>query len=211
MQHLSRSHQYRILGCLAVVHSAAIVALMVARPWPIAPPWFDRLWIGFATLWFLWAIVLLLHVGRTAVSAAIPLVVAAVIAVAWWRPYSIQGAMVFGLPMGCTLSPLTMTRFFVAYVRGRADAHRDIRDGHLTIEVSGFGAGAVEKPLKERFGVETRVVAGCVVDDAILGHERGYNVVSAAEIKRRAGVDILRADTGEPNFDLLFDEHGNPK
>jgi hypothetical protein len=208
---MSPPKQHRLFGCLAILHSAAVLAGLLCRPWPVAPPWFDQLWFGFATLWFFWPIVLLLHVGRSALRAAIPLLIAAVIAIPWWRIYSIEGATAFGLPMGCTLSPITMTRFFVAYVRGRADAHRDIRDGQLIIEVSGFGAGSIAKPLKDRYGVETRVVAGCVVDDTILGHERGYNVVSAAEIKRRSGVDILRRDTGDPDFALFFDEHGQPK
>jgi len=155
--------------------------------------------------------VLLLHAGRSVIRVIIPLVIAGLIAILWWPPYSLEGAARLGLPNGCTLSPITMTRFFIAYARGRADAHRDIRDGQLTIEVSGFGAGIIAQPLKDRYGVETRVVAGCLVDDWILGHERGYNVVSAAEIKRRTGIDILRDDTGEPSFELLLDEPGNPQ
>lgn len=194
-----------------MVHSAGILAFMAARPWPLPPSWFDPLWVSVATLWFFWPIVLLLHVGRSALRVAVPLLVASIIAVPWWRSYSVEGAMAFGLPMGCTLSPTTMTRFFVAYVRGRADAHRDIRDGQIALEVSGLGAGGIAKPLKDRYGIDTRVVAGCVVDDTILGHERGYNVVSAAEIRRRFGVDILRRDTGEPDFELFLDEHGEPK
>ena len=184
---------------------------MLARPWPVPPPWFDPLWFGFTTLWFFWPIVLLLHVGRSALRAAVPLLIAGVIAIPWWPVYSIEGAMAFGLPTGCTLSPITMTRFIVAYIRGRADAHRDIHDGQLTVEVSGFGAGGIAQPLKTGFDAETRVVAGCVVDETILGHERGYNVVSAAEIKRRSGIDILRRDTGELNYELFFNEHGQPK
>jgi hypothetical protein len=193
------------------MHSAGILAFMALRPWPVPPSWFDPLWVAVATLWFFWPIVLLLHVGRSVLRIAVPLLVAGVIAIPWWRGYSIEGAMAFGLPMGCTLSPVTMTRFFVAYVRGRADARRDIRDGLLAVEVSGLGAGKIVKPLKDRFNVETRIVAGCVVDEIILGHERGYNIVSGAEIKRRFGVDILASDSKEPNFNLFFNEHGEPK
>lgn len=211
MKRLSPRNQHWVLGSLAVVHSAGILAFIAVRPWPVPPNWFDPLWIAVATLWFFWPIVLLLHVGRSVLRVAVPLLVAGVIAIAWWRSYSIQGATVFGLPMGCTLSPVTMTRFFVAYVRGRADARRDIRAGHLAVEVSGLGAGSFAKPLKDRFQVETRVVAGCVVDDIILGHERGYNVVSAAEIKRRFGIDLLEADSGELNYNLIVNEHGEPK
>jgi hypothetical protein len=125
--------------------------------------------------------------------------------------YSFIGAPAFGLPMGCDLHPVTMTRFFMAYLRGRADARRDIRDGRVAVEVYGFGAGGVTQPLRERYQVDTHVVADCVVDEQIMGHAYGYNTASAAEAKRRTGVDILRSDTGQPNFDLLFDEHGNAK
>jgi len=206
MQHairMSPRNQHWFLGCLAVLHSAVILAFMLARPWPVPPTWFDPLWIGIATLWFFWPVVLLLHTGHSVLRVTIPLLIAAVIAVPWWRVYRFEAAMAFGLPMGCTLSPVTLTRFFAAYARGRADARRDIRAGRLAVEVSGLGAGSLVKPLKERYGVETRVVAGCVVDDTIMGHERGYNIVSAAEIKRRLGVDILDHTSGQPKYELV--------
>ena len=120
--------------------------------------------------------------------------------------YAFVAAPAFGLPMGCTLSPIRMTRFFAAYVRGRADARRDIRDGRLTVEVYGSGGGSIAKPLQERYHIDTRVVAGCVVNDTLMGHARGYNIVSAAEIKRRFGVEILDRTTGEPNFHFV--SHG---
>jgi hypothetical protein len=116
--------------------------------------------------------------------------------------YRSHAAVLFGLPMGCTLSPASMTRFFTAYFRGRADARRDIRAGHLAVEVSGLGANEFVKPLKESYGVDARVVAGCVVNETIMGHERGYNVVSATEIKRRLGVEILDYTSGEPKYEL---------
>ena len=208
---ISSRQQHLLLGILAILHSAAIILFMVTRPWPVPPTWFDPLWIGFATLWFFWPIVLLLHAGRSLLRAVIPLLIAGVIAIPWWRIYSIQAAGMFGLPAGCTLSPISMTTFFASYLRGRADAHRDIRDGHVAFEVYGFGAGGVTNPLRERYQVETHVVAGCVVDDHIMGHAYGYNTVSAAEAKRRTGADLLHSDTGQPNYDLLFDEHGHPK
>jgi len=211
MQGISRRNQHRLLGCLVVLHSAAILTLLVWRPWPAAPAWYDRLWIGIATLWFLWPVVLLLHNGRSIARVALPLLVAGLIAVPWWRMYRVQAAVIFGLPAGCTLSPLSATRFFSAYVRGRADARRDIDAGVIAVEVSGFGAGGFEKQLKDRYGIDTRVVAGCVVNETILGHERGYNAVSAVEIKRRVGVDILDHTSGQPKYDLLSDGHSVTK
>jgi hypothetical protein len=208
---MSPRARHRLLGVLAIVHSVLIVVFMLARPWPVPPAWFDPLWLGFATLWFFWPIVLVLHRGRSFWPVVLPLLIAGIVAIPWWRIYSTQAADMFGLPMGCSLSPISMSRFVVSYIRGRADARRDIHDGHVAVEVYGFGAGGVTKPLLERYQVETHVVAGCVVDDQIMGHAYGYNTISAAEAKRRTGVDILRSDSGQPNFDLLFDEHGNPK
>ena len=208
---MSPRNQHRLLGCLAVLHSAAILVLWAARPWPVPPKWFDPLWVGVATLWFFWPIVLLLHVGRSFLRFVVPLVIAGVITIPWWRIYRFEAAPIFGVPMGCTLSPITMTRFFAAYVHGRADARRDIRDGHLAVEVYGFGAGSIAKPLEERYHVDTRVVAGCVVDDTLMGHARGYNIVSAAEVRRRFGVDILDRTSGQPKYDLISETQSATK
>jgi hypothetical protein len=79
------------------------------------------------------------------------------------------------------------------------------------MELSGLGAGGFAEPLRNRYGIETRVVAGCVVDESILGHERGYNVVSAAEIKRCLGVDILDRTSGEPKYELIGKTGGAAK
>jgi len=202
-----------VLGGLAVLHSIVILASIALRPWPDPGRWFDPLWFALATFWFFWPFVLVFQRGRSLLRVAVPLVLAAFIMTRWFSMYSFIGAPAFGLPMGCDLHPVTMTRFFVAYLRGRADARRDIRDGQLAIEVSGFGAGAtgIEQKLKDRYGVETRAVAGCIVDDQILGHQWGYNVVAGAEIARRSGVDILRHDTMQPHYELFMDEQGNPK
>ena len=202
-----------LLGGVAVLHSIVVLGSMILRPWPDPGRWFDPLWFALGTLWFFWPIVLVLHRGRSLLRVAVPLVLAGFIMTRWFPMYSFIGAPAFGLPMGCDLHPVTMTRFFGAYLRGRADAHRDIRDGQLAIQVSGFGAGAtgIEKTLKDRYGVNTRVVTDCIVNDRILGHQWGYNVVSGAEIRRRFGVDILRHDTEQPQYELFLDEHGNPK
>jgi hypothetical protein len=164
-----------------------------------------------ATLWFFWPFVLMLHIGRSVLRVVLPLLLAGLIAIPWWRMYRIDAAVAFGLPMGCSLSPLSATRFFAAYLHGRADAHRDIRDDHVVMEVSGLGAGDFAKPLRDRYGIDTRVVAGCVVNESILGHERGDNIVSASEIRRRLGVDILDHTSGQPKYELLTDRQSATK
>lgn len=81
-----------------------------------------------------------------------------------------------------------------AKVRGRGDARADIRAGKLAIESYGYmplGEAVYSRLLKERYGVELRPVAGCVVDEEILGHAAGYNEVMEAEIQHRHGPDTL--------------------
>ena len=81
-----------------------------------------------------------------------------------------------------------------AYQTGRTDAERDIRANRLAIEVFGMpGPWFTDyaKLLAKKYDIELRTVAGCVVDSKIVGHARGYNEVSEAEITRRFGPDVL--------------------
>ncbi len=55
---MSPRKQHLVLSYLAVAHSAAVLALLAARPWPVPLLWFDPIWMGLATLWFFWLIVL---------------------------------------------------------------------------------------------------------------------------------------------------------
>jgi hypothetical protein len=95
-----------------------------------------------------------------------------------------------------------------AYKTGRSDAVRDIKRGILAIEEWGLPADfavshAYRRILKQRYGITARRVAGCEVDDTILGHGNGYNEVSEAEIARRYGPHLLdrvyaRAEKQQP-------------
>jgi hypothetical protein len=81
-----------------------------------------------------------------------------------------------------------------AYEAGRADAEKDLRNNVLAIER--FGLPAVWDPeysaiLQEKYHIVVRPVAGCVVNADIIGHARGYNEVSRAEIERRFGADVF--------------------
>ena len=81
-----------------------------------------------------------------------------------------------------------------AYLAGRAAAERDTKRGILAVESVGLKpewSGEYVRLLKRRYNIEDRCVAGCVVDDKIIGHLRGYNEVSNAEITRRFGSDIF--------------------
>ena len=81
-----------------------------------------------------------------------------------------------------------------AYLAGRTAAQRDIRRGILAVESAGLPAEwsqEYEHLLKQRYGITDRGVAGCLVNDKIIGHIRGYNEVSEAEITRRFGADVF--------------------
>lgn len=86
------------------------------------------------------------------------------------------------------------SEFKAAYRSGRADAERDIRRNYLGVEEYGktpVFADNYAKVAEHRFGVHVKRVAGCVVDDQILGHAKGYNEISESEIRRRFGRDVL--------------------
>ncbi|HLW34712.1 MAG TPA: hypothetical protein VKS98_03545, partial [Chthoniobacterales bacterium] len=86
-----------------------------------------------------------------------------------------------------------------AYKAGRSDAMKDVKDNRLVIEVSGLPApwsGEYAKLLAEKYHIQLKTVAGCIVDSRIVGHERGYNEISVAEIERRFGHGFL-AKTAE--------------
>ena len=205
MRKLSDRNLHRLAGLLAVLHSVAIFVSIIFRPWPDPGRWFDPLWFGFATLWFFWPVVLVLHRGRSLLRAAVPLVLAAAVMSRWFSMYSFIGAPALGLPMGCDLHPVSMVRYVSAYVRGRADAKRDVKAGEIAIEVYGFGAGAYVKALEDRYAVKVRVVAGCVVDESLMGHARGYNLVASAELARRSGEHVLDPQSGQPYYKLVED------
>lgn len=79
------------------------------------------------------------------------------------------------------------------YRRGKIDAQRDIQANQMITEIYGFGASRdseLGRLLKKRYGIEQRVVAGCIVNEKIIGHAKGYNEISHAEIERRFGKDI---------------------
>jgi hypothetical protein len=77
---------------------------------------------------------------------------------------------------------------------GRILAQHDIRDGRLIIEVFGGPASPTYNELKrllvERYNIHLKETAEYIVDGQIIGHQRGYNEVSRAEITRRFGCDV---------------------
>jgi hypothetical protein len=67
----SQIRGYRILSCLAILHSAAVLGLRFGNyVW-------SWLWLGLATSLFLWLLVLAIHPGRSILRFLIPTIIAA--------------------------------------------------------------------------------------------------------------------------------------
>jgi hypothetical protein len=109
--------------------------------------------------------------------------------------FRLEAPSALGLPTAVDLTATGLWRYASAYRSGRADAKKDIAAGILATETYGFGAGSghYAKILRDRYQVDTRAVAGCVIDDQIAAHAAGYNAVSIPEIARRLGQPRLAA------------------
>ncbi len=82
----------------------------------------------------------------------------------------------------------------VAYRRGTRDGKEELKKGVLAVE--SFGLLAPWTPtyvriLKERYGVEDRIVTGCSVDNDIVGHADGFNTVTKRAITEKYGKDVF--------------------
>ncbi|WAS98350.1 hypothetical protein [Nannocystis punicea] len=81
-----------------------------------------------------------------------------------------------------------------AYERGKQAALRSIARNELGLETFGYPArcrSEYARILREKYKVELHTVAGCVIDETILEHARGYNEVMEAEITRRYGASVF--------------------
>lgn len=88
-----------------------------------------------------------------------------------------------------------------ASIKGATDAREELRKGSMALEVYGEFAGTKtlsEKYLAER-GVEIRAVAGCMVNNQIIGHAQGFNRVMKQGIKDELGNDVFdKAEQAAP-------------
>ena len=178
----------------AVVHSLALLGFTI-----LDAPWKERLWVGCATLWFFWPIVLVLHPGRSVRRLLVSLPLILILTLPSLRMYDSMAPFVFGWPEGLSPNPLSAAKWTRAYLAGRAEAKADLRQGHLVIEEFGFGAGSGHRfgIFRDRYRIELRATAQCVVDAAIEGRTAGYNSVSKPEIARRYGPNTIQEVTDE--------------
>lgn len=106
--------------------------------------------------------------------------------------FFLMSKTVFGVLAMTLVSLLPSCRPAVS--QGRSDAEADLKAGKLVIERYGLprpSDGEAEKLLRTRYGIQTRCVAGCMVDEKTAQHAEGYNGVMNAEIARRFGADVF--------------------
>ena len=86
-----------------------------------------------------------------------------------------------------------------ACLTGRDDAERDIAAGKLAIEifVGPWSPDRGASILKERYGIETKIVGTDLVFPGEREHAAAYNEIMRAEIERRFGVGVLEKAAAE--------------
>ena len=81
-----------------------------------------------------------------------------------------------------------------AGIRGQLLARLDVARGHY--EILSFGLPVSWRPeyvrlLRERYGIEDRVIAGCVVTESLVAYADGYNTVSISAANRKFGRNVF--------------------
>ena len=76
----------------------------------------------------------------------------------------------------------------LAAQKGKSDALEEISKGNLVLEA--YGIKRITRPsenevLLEEHGIEIRYVAGCVVDNKIINHAKGFNKVMKKAIQEQ--------------------------
>jgi hypothetical protein len=85
---------------------------------------------------------------------------------------------------------------------GYATAKYEISQDNLSLEMFGLPAGSrpmFSEIVRERFGVKSKVVAGCVVTHWRLARWSAHNAAVVSEIRRRFGNDSLDIAAKEAN------------
>jgi hypothetical protein len=80
-------------------------------------------------------------------------------------------------------------------MRGRLDAHNDVRRGRHEVLV--YGLPTVWHPeyarcLRERYKIEFRPVAGCIVSESLVSYANAYDSVLEEVTRREFGRDVFQ-------------------
>jgi hypothetical protein len=115
------------------------------------------------------------------------------------------------LTVAIGLVTLLVVLWLSASIRGRLVAHFDVVRGHY--KVLSYGLPVSWRPeyvrlLRERYGIEHRAVAGCVVSESLVSYVHGYNAVSTAAVNRKFGHDVFEecAEDARKNWERQMQE-----
>jgi len=90
--------------------------------------------------------------------------------------------------------------WFTGGIRGQLVAHFDVARGRYEILSLGLPfpwRSEFGRILQERYGIEQRVVAGCMVSPSLLAYTEGYNRVSMAAANRKFGHDVFKESVAD--------------
>ncbi len=87
-----------------------------------------------------------------------------------------------------------------APIRGGLAAGFDVMRGHY--KISSFGLPTPWRPeysrlLRERYGIEDQVVAGCIVSSSLVAYVEGYNAISMSAANRKFGRDVFQESAAD--------------
>ena len=99
-----------------------------------------------------------------------------------------------------------------APIRGQLVARLDVMLGHY--KVLHLGLAPAWRPeyarlLRERYGIEERVVAGCVASDTLLAYVEAYNQVSMPAANRKFGHDVFEETAADASMNWKL-RHTSP-
>lgn len=80
---------------------------------------------------------------------------------------------------------------------GEEEARRALANGKLILVVYGYpsvGTVAYEAAIREKYGVETRCIGGCIVSQGACAFAEAYNAVMKREIEARYGAGVLEKE-----------------
>ncbi len=92
----------------------------------------------------------------------------------------------------CLLICAFLTACSSSFQTGKQDAVRDFDNGIMQIET--YGLRTQSNPYEENLakrGINMKTVAGCVVNDEIIDHAKGYNTKMVELIKEKFGSDVF--------------------
>ena len=130
--------------------------------------------------------------SATPLRAGAHVLVAALLAVALLGGLALRHAL--------TPPPLTLDFFETGPTaeesrrNGKKRAQHDIAAGHpryLTVGIPGTASYEFELEMRELYGVETELGAGCLVDEAILGYVAEYNHEIRRWLREAHGFDVI--------------------